>query len=106
MRTLGSICAVVLGLTIAGCGDDDDSPEEQCKDLFAAVCSKAAECVAEAGGGSEDTIKKQCLSQADETCKDVGEPPDDVDVDDCIDDIEDTSCDDFETDTLPNSCGD
>jgi hypothetical protein len=99
MRRLGFICAVVIGLAIGGCGDD---PEDQCKDLVEAVCSKLAECTAEASGLKESDIKSQCVEQSGKACEGAGEAK--GDVDDCIDAVNETSCGDFEGDTLPDAC--
>jgi hypothetical protein len=99
MRRLGSVCAVVIALAIGGCGD---SPEDQCKDLVEAVCSKLAECTAGVGISSGD-IKSQCVSQSGKACEGAQETKGDVDA--CIDAVNDTSCGDFEASTLPDSCG-
>jgi len=101
MRRLGSICAVVIGLAIGGCGDD---PEDQCKELFEAVCSKLAECTGGALGDAADEIKEQCLSQSEEACEGAEEP--DRDVDACIDAVNDAECGDFGIDSLPGACSD
>jgi hypothetical protein len=100
MRSLGSICAVLIGLAMVGCGDD---PEDQCKDLVEAVCSKLAECTAQASGGSAGDIKSQCVSQSSKACEGAKEAKGDVDA--CIDAVNDTKCGDFEADTLPDACG-
>jgi hypothetical protein len=99
MRGLGSICAVVIGLAVGGCGDD---PEDQCRELVEAVCSKLAECTAEEAGLSEADIKSKCVTESSKACEGVGEA--DGDVDACIDAVNDVSCGDFEADTLPDAC--
>lgn len=95
MRRLGFVCAVVLGLGVGGCGD---SNEDQCKDLFEAVCSKLAECAGSLGAD----LKDQCLKNSDQACENAGDPKGDVDA--CIDAINDASCTDFNESSLPNAC--
>jgi hypothetical protein len=102
MRTLGSICAVLIGLTLGGCGDDDDDPKDDCQDLVKALCEKAVECTDELSGDDADEFLDQCISQAGSACEDVGEYK--GDIDECIDAIEDTDCDDFQADEPPNAC--
>ena len=91
MRRLGVVYSLLIGLVMAGCGD---SPQEQCKNFFEAMCSKVSEC----GGGD----KAECLSQSEDACEGVEEVHGDPDA--CIDAVESMSCEDFSSGSLPSSC--
>ena len=91
MQKLGCMCALMIGFVMGGCGD---SPQDQCKDFFEAMCSKQAEC----SGADKDA----CLAQSEDVCADVEEVHGDPDA--CIDAVESMSCSDLSTGSLPDSC--
>lgn len=90
MRVAVSIVCAVLGVTLSACGDDD--PEDQCRKLFSALCTKISKCVAESSGLPESELRSECLEEAS-----ICEGAEDVrgDVDACIDSVNSTSCDEL-----------
>jgi hypothetical protein len=106
------ICvAILLGLTIVGCGfeedcqvkasdgkkyDCDDNAELKCENLIQTYCNRYAEC-------SALTSESSCLSQASSALSCSSAVAITNSYDDCISDIQNYSCNQI-TNDIPYSC--
>ncbi|HKP64460.1 MAG TPA: hypothetical protein VJV78_47305 [Polyangiales bacterium] len=84
---------LLMGVAIVGLIACGESAEDQCKEVADGLCDKFKECSKKTGDEALD-VENKCLRALKPACEEAKQEL--PSIDDCLDAIKGTSCDEFE----------